>query len=109
VHRLDAAPLFRLAREVAPAGSVLHAVADDGVPTRAVAEAIGRHLQLAVASIPRERAEEHFGPLAGFLAADLPASSALTQARNGWRPTHPGLLEDLDEGHHFRDRAAATA
>jgi nucleoside-diphosphate-sugar epimerase len=109
VHRLDAALLFRLAFETAPAGSVLHAVADEGVPTRAIAAAIGRHLDLPVVALAPERAYEHFGGLAHFLAADLPASSALTRERTGWRPTHPGLLDDLDQGHYFEGRAAASA
>jgi nucleoside-diphosphate-sugar epimerase len=101
VHRLDAARLFCLALETAQAGSVLHAVADEGVSTRAIAECIGRGLDVEVVSIPREQAGEHFGLLAPFLAADLPASSALTRERTGWQPAHPGLIEDLDEGHYF--------
>jgi nucleoside-diphosphate-sugar epimerase len=109
VHRLDAARLFRLALETAPAGTVLHGVADVGVPLRAIAEVIGRHLNLPVASIRREDATEHFGGLAGFVAADLPASSALTRARTGWEPMHPGLIADLDDGHYFDDRAATAA
>jgi nucleoside-diphosphate-sugar epimerase len=98
VHNLDAAHLFRLALEKAPAGSALHAVADEGVPIRAIAEVIGRHLDLPVTSVPAERASEHFGFLAGFLAADNPVSSTLTRELLGWQPTHPGLIEDLDKG-----------
>jgi nucleoside-diphosphate-sugar epimerase len=109
VHRLDAARLFRLALETAPAGAVLHGIADVGVPLRAIAEVIGRHLNLPASSIRREDATEHFGGLAGFVAADLPASSALTRARMGWEPTHPGLIADLDDGHYFDDRATAAA
>ena len=101
VHRLDAAHLFRLALEQAPAGSTLHAVADEGVPIRAVAEVIGRHLDLPVAAIVPADAGEHFTWLAGFLAADSPASSALTRELLGWQPTHPGLIDDLEEGHYF--------
>ena len=101
VHRLDAAHLFRLALENAPAGSTLHAVADEGVPIRAVAEVIGRHLDLPVVSIPREEAGEHFAWLGGFLGIDSPASSTLTRELLGWQPTHPGLIEDLDKGHYF--------
>jgi nucleoside-diphosphate-sugar epimerase len=101
VHRLDSAQLFRLALETAPAGSVLHAVADEGVPIRATAEVIGRHLDLPVLSISAEDAGEHFGFLAGLLAMDCPASSALTRERTGWQPTHPGLIDDLDQGHYF--------
>ncbi len=101
VHRFDAAHLFRLAVEQAPAGSVLHAVADEGVPIRDVAEVIGRHLDVPVASIPPEQAAEHFTWLARFIGADSPASSALTRELLGWRPAGPGLLEDLEKGHYF--------
>jgi nucleoside-diphosphate-sugar epimerase len=107
VHRLDAARLFRMALETVPAGSVLHAVGEEGVTARAIAERIGRGLQLPVVSIPRERAVEHFGQFAQFFGADLPASSALTRERTGWQPVHPALLADLDFGHYFHDRAAA--
>jgi nucleoside-diphosphate-sugar epimerase len=106
VHRLDAAHLFRLALEEAPAGSVLHAVADEGVPIRAIAEVIGRHLDLPVVAISPEDAGEHFTWLAGFLAADSPASSALTRELVGWQPTHPGLIDDLDQGHYFHKPSA---
>jgi len=106
VHRLDAAHLFRLALEKAPGGSVLHAVADEGVPVRAIAEVIGRHLDLTVVAISPEEAGEHFGRLAGFLAADSPASSALTRELMGWQPTHPGLIDDLDKGHYFHHPSA---
>jgi nucleoside-diphosphate-sugar epimerase len=106
VHRLDAARLFRLALDKAPAGSTLHAVADEGVPIRDIAEVIGRHLDLPVVSIPREEAGEHFAWLAGFLAADSPASSTLTRELLGWHPTHPGLIDDLDKGHYFHNPSA---
>jgi nucleoside-diphosphate-sugar epimerase len=101
VHRLDAASLVRLAVDDAPAGSVLHAVAEEGVPTRTIAEAIGRHLDLPVVSIPAEQAGEHFDWLARFFALDCSASNELTRELLGWEPTHPGLIEDLDEGHYF--------
>ncbi len=104
VHRLDSARLFRLALERAPAGSTLHAVADEGVPIRDIAEVIGRHLDLPVVSISPEDAAEHFAWLAGFLAADSPASSALTQELLDWQPTQPGLIADLEEGHYFERR-----
>ncbi|MET8448002.1 SDR family oxidoreductase [Streptomyces sp. NPDC005209] len=97
VHVLDAASLFRLAVEQAPAGSVLHAVGDEGVPVREIAEVIGRHLGLPTASVPAE----DFGFLGQILAVDQPASGALTRALLGWRPTRPGLVEDLDKGHYF--------
>ncbi|WP_028933346.1 SDR family oxidoreductase [Pseudonocardia spinosispora] len=101
VHRLDAATLVRLAVDEAPAGSTLHAVAEEGVPTRAIAEAVGRGLGLPVASISTEQAAEHFGWLGRFFSADCPASSALTRELLDWRPTHHGLIEDLEEGHYF--------
>jgi len=101
VHRFDAANLFRLALERAPAESVLHAVADEGVPIREIAEVIGRHLGVPVASIPPEEAADQFGFLAGFLGLDSPASSTLTRELLGWQPAQPGLIEDLDQGHYF--------
>ncbi|THF70833.1 SDR family oxidoreductase [Deinococcus sp. Arct2-2] len=101
VHRLDAAQLFRLALEHAPAGSVLHAVADEGVPIRAIAEVIGNTLNLPVVSVSADAAAEHFGWLGRFLAADIPASSTLTQELLNWHPTHVGLLDDLQQGHYF--------
>ena len=102
VHRLDSARLFRLAMENAPAGTTLHAVADEGVPIRDIAEVIGRHLNLPVVSISPHDAGGHFTWLAGFLAADSPASSALTRELLGWQPAQPGLIDDLDQGHYFR-------
>ena len=96
VHRLDSAHLFRLALENAPAGSTLHAVADEGVPIRAVAEVIGRHLDLPVVSVSAEDAAGHFGWLGHPLAVDSPASGALTRELLGWQPTHPGLIDDLE-------------
>ena len=106
VHRLDSAHLFRLALENAPAGSTLHAVADEGVPIRDTAEVIGRHLDLPVVSISPEDAAGHFTWLAGFLAADSPASSTLTRELLGWQPTQPGLIDDLDKGHYFQNPSA---
>jgi nucleoside-diphosphate-sugar epimerase len=102
VHRLDAAVLFRLAVAGAPAGSTLHAVADEGVPIRDVAGVIGRHLDLPVVSIPAEQAGAHFTWLGGFLGIDGPASSAQTRALLGWEPAQAGLIADLEEGHYFR-------
>ena len=101
VHRFDAAHLFRLAVEEAPAGSVLHAVDDEGVPVRAIAEVIGRHLGLPVAAIAPEDAAGHFTWLSGFIGIDSPASSTLTRALLGWQPAQPGLLDDLDKVHYF--------
>lgn len=102
VHRVDAARLFRLALESAPAGTVLHGVADEGVPTREIAEVIGRHLNVPVVSVAPESAEAQFAWLGAFYALDVPASSALTRERMGWEPTQPGLIGDLDAGHYFR-------
>ncbi len=101
VHRSDAARLARLAVEAAPAGSVLHAVGDEGVPFRTIAEAIGRGLGVPTQSIAPERAIEHFGPLGLFAGLDFPAASSITRELLGWAPTGPTLIEDLDEGHYF--------
>jgi nucleoside-diphosphate-sugar epimerase len=101
IHRLDAAQLFRMALETAPAGTTLHGIAEEGVPIRDVAEVIGRHLDLPLLAVAPQDAGEHFGWLAGFLALDSPASSASTRELIGWRPTHPGLIGDLGEGHYF--------
>ncbi|TDV57670.1 SDR family oxidoreductase [Actinophytocola oryzae] len=102
VHRVDAARLFRLALEQADAGAVLHAVADEGVPLRAVAEVIGRHLDVPVTSVAPDDAIAHFGWLGPFVATDGPASSILTRDRFDWQPTQPGLVDDLEKGHYFR-------
>lgn len=103
VHRLDAARLYRLALENAPAGTLVHAIGDEGVSSRAIAETIGRHLNLPVSSVPVEQAAEHFGWLGAFFVMDLPASSALTKQRFGWQPVQPGLLADLDQDHYFKN------
>ena len=108
VHRLDAAHLYRLALEQAPAGAVYHAIGDEGVATRDIAEVIGRHLDVPAVSIAPEDAADHFGWLGGFFALDAPASSVLTQERLGWKPTHIGLLEDLDQGHYFASAAVTS-
>ncbi|WP_330177555.1 SDR family oxidoreductase [Streptomyces sp. NBC_01498] len=107
VHRLDAARLFRLAVDGAPAGSVLHGVAEEGIPIRDIAEVIGRHLRVPVASVNPEDAPAHFTWLSPLLGLDSPASSALTRELLDWRPSRPGLLEDLDQGHYFRRSAGA--
>lgn len=101
VHRLDAVRLCRLALEHASAGSRLHAVGDEGVPVREIAERVGKHLNLPVVSIPVARAVEHFGWLGPIFAMDAPASSAITRRLMDWRPVRPGLLADLDAGHYF--------
>ena len=107
VHRLDAARLFRIALESAstaqaPAGTLLNAVGDEGVPFREIAEVIGRHLDVPVKSLTAEEAAGHFpGAFAVFAQFNAPASSAKTQQRFGWRPAQPGLIADLDRGHYF--------
>ena len=92
VHALDAAVLFRLALESAPAGTCWHAVADEGDAVRDIAAVIGRRLGLPVESVP----QENFGPFGPIFAMDQPASSARTRDALGWQPTHPSLLEDLE-------------
>ncbi|MGQ4516872.1 NAD-dependent epimerase/dehydratase family protein [Streptomyces sp. DW26H14] len=92
VHALDAAVLFRLALEQAPAGTAWHAVADEGDAVRDIAAVIGRRLGVPVESVP----EETYGPLGQIFAADQPSSSAHTRQALGWEPKHPGLLEDLE-------------
>jgi nucleoside-diphosphate-sugar epimerase len=96
VHRLDAARLFRLAVEKAPAGSRLHAVGDEGVAMRDLATAIGRRLGLPVAAKTADEAASHFGFLAAVGAIDQPASSARTRELLGWEPRELGLLADFD-------------
>ncbi|MFJ5601065.1 SDR family oxidoreductase [Micromonospora parva] len=102
VHTLDAAVLYRLALEKAPAGTRLHGAADEGVPFRQIAAAIGDNLGLRVRSISPAEADEHFGFLGSFVQIDNPTSSALTRDLLGWTPTHPDLIADLHEGHYFR-------
>lgn len=97
VHVLDAARLFRLAVERAPAGSVLHAVGDEGVPVRDIAAVIGRHLDLPAATA----SAKDFGFLGSLLGVDQLASSADTRELLGWQPVQPRLVEDLDKGHYF--------
>ena len=92
VHALDAAVLFRLALESAPAGTSWHAVADEGDAVRDIATVIGRRLGLPVEAVP----QENFGPFGPIFAMDQPASSAHTRDALGWEPTHLGLLEDLE-------------
>jgi nucleoside-diphosphate-sugar epimerase len=102
VHLLDCAHLYRLALEKGKAGARYHAVAEAGVPLREMAEVIGRGMKLPVISISAEKAGEHFGWLAEFAGFDLPASSALTQERLGWRATGPGIISDLQNMHYSR-------
>ena len=102
VHQLDAAHLFRLALEEAPAGTPLHEIGDEDVPTRDIADVIGRDLNLPVVNISREEADSHFGFLGTLFSLDIPASSTLTQKLLDWHPAEPGLISDLDEGHYFK-------
>jgi nucleoside-diphosphate-sugar epimerase len=97
VHVLDAARLYRIAIEKQVAGARYHALGEEAVPCREIAEAIGRALNIPVVSKSREAAAAHFGWLAMFVALDMPASSKLTQERLGWRPTGPGLISDLEK------------
>jgi nucleoside-diphosphate-sugar epimerase len=108
VHRFDAAHLYRLALEKGSAAARYHGVADDGVPTREIAEVIGRHLNVPVVSKSREEAADHFGWIALFFGMDGPASSAQTQDRLGWRPVQPGLIADLNAEHYFEHTADAV-
>jgi nucleoside-diphosphate-sugar epimerase len=101
VHRFDAAHLYRLALEKGSAGACYHAVADEGIPVRDIAEVIGRRLNLPVVAKSKEEAAGHFGWMAHFFAIDSPASSAQTQKQLGWKPTHSSLIADLDGGSYF--------
>jgi nucleoside-diphosphate-sugar epimerase len=102
VHRLDVARLFRLALENGPAGGTYHGVAEEGVPFRQIAELIGARVKVPVVSQSVAQAEKQFSFLTQFVLRDNPTSSQLTQQRLGWRPTHPGLLEDLAESDYFK-------
>jgi nucleoside-diphosphate-sugar epimerase len=108
VHRLDAAHLYKLALENSSVGARYHGVADEGIPTREIAEVIGRHLNLPVVSKSLAEAADHFGWIAMFFGIDAPASSAQTQERLGWRPVQPGLIADLNAEHYFEHIADAV-
>jgi nucleoside-diphosphate-sugar epimerase len=109
VHRLDAARLYRLALEKQEAGARYHAVAEEGVPVRDIADAIGCGLKVPVVSKSPEEAAAHFGWLGMFVGRDLCASSVQTQERLGWRPTGPGLIADLDGVNYFEPTVVAAA
>jgi nucleoside-diphosphate-sugar epimerase len=102
VHQLDAAQLFRLALEKGQAGACYHGVGDEGIPFRAIAEAIGHHLQVPIVSLSGPAAADHFGWLAFVAGIDSPASSLRTQQELGWQPSQPSLLADLAQGHYFQ-------
>ncbi len=101
VHVLDTARLYRLALEKQEAGARYHAVAEEGVPVRDIAEAIGRGLKVPVVSKSPEEAAAHFGGIGMFVGRDLAGSSVQTQRRLGWRPTGPGLIADLNQTRYF--------
>jgi len=101
VHTLDAARVYRLALESGPAGRRYHAVSDEGVPFRDIAEAIGRHLGVPTARIPEDQLEQQFRFLSRFVGADNPTASDITRTTLGWEPSYPLLIEDIDEGHYF--------
>jgi nucleoside-diphosphate-sugar epimerase len=102
VHRLDAARLYRLALEKAPAGARLHGVADEGVTLRDIAGVIGRRLNVPVVAKSPEEALEHFGFLGAFVGVDVPTSSQRTRELMGWQPTQPGLISDIDRPSYFQ-------
>lgn len=101
VHRLDAARLFRLAIQSAPAGTRLHAVGEESIPFRDLAEAIGSYLDLSVVSLDAKDVPQHFSFLAPLVTLDSPTSNALTRERFNWEPTHPTLIADIADGHYF--------
>jgi len=101
VHTLDAARVYRLALESAPAGTRLHAVADEGIPFRDIAAAIGRGAGVPTESISAADAAERFAFLGRMVGVDNPTSSEVTRKLLDWHPTHPGLIDDLAEGHYF--------
>ncbi|HEY1699398.1 MAG TPA: SDR family oxidoreductase [Trebonia sp.] len=105
-HTLDVARVYRLALESAPAGSRLHAVADEGIPFRDIAAVIGRGAGVPTASISAADAGQQFDFLGAFAAIDNPVSSEVTRKVLGWEPAEPGLLEDLEHGHYFSEAPA---
>jgi nucleoside-diphosphate-sugar epimerase len=107
VHRFDAARLYRLAIERPAKGARYHAIDDEGVAFREIAETISRHLDIPARSVSSDAAAEHFGFLGLFAAMDVPASSEWTRQQLGWNPTQPGLLVDLNAGHYFENATVA--
>jgi nucleoside-diphosphate-sugar epimerase len=101
-HRSDVARLYRLALEKGTVDGIYHAVGEEGVPMRQVIEVIGRALNVPVVSIKKEEAADYYGPLAMFAGLDMPASSALTQQRLGWKPTGIGLIADIGQPGYFK-------
>lgn len=109
VHRLDAARLYKLVLEKGSEGGIYHGIGDEGVPTREIAEAIGRRLNVPVVSKSKDQASEHFGWIGLFFGMGVVASSARTQKSLGWRPTHVGLIDDLERGTYFETEKTAAA
>lgn len=108
VHRLDAAHLYKLVLEKGSAGGVYHGIGDEGVPTREIAEVIGRRLNVPVVSKSQDQATEHFGWIGRFFGMGVVASSRRTQKSMGWQPTHVGLIDDLGRGMYFETQKAAA-
>jgi nucleoside-diphosphate-sugar epimerase len=104
-HTLDVAALYRLALEKAPAGAQLYAATDEGIPVREIAEVIGRHLDIPAVSIPAGEVADHFKAFP-FITLDVTMPSAQTQQLLDWKPAHPGLIADLEEGHYFARQTA---
>ena len=102
VHRLDAARVYRLALERGAKAGHFHAVAEEGVPFKAIAEVIGRRLNIPVVSKSPDQAAEHFGWFTMFAGMDAPTSSARTRAKLDWKPEQPGLIADIDHPAYFR-------
>jgi len=102
VHRLDAAHLFRVLAEEAPGNTIAHAIGEDAIELKSVAEVVGRKLDIPVVDLSPEEATEQFTWLGRFLGVDSTASSAITQERFGWKPTHPTLLEDIEAGYYTK-------
>lgn len=109
VHRLDSSRLFRLALEQGEAAACYHAVAEEGIPLRAIAEAIGSHLGLRVEGLSPKDAPKHFGWLAPFVGVDNPVSSELTEQRLSWQPIHPRLMADVATALQSADARASPA
>ncbi len=108
VHVLDTARVVALALEKAPAGAVVHGVAEEGIPAREIAAAIGRGFGVPAVSVEPEKTFEHFGWIGGFFALDAPTSSVITREMLGWNPTHAGLIADLESGSYFRTPARSS-
>ena len=109
VHRLDAAHLYRLVLEKGSAGASYHAIGDEGVPFRDIADVIGRRLGVPVVSKSPEQAGQHFGWLGHFVGMDSPASSKLTEEKLQWQPTQPGIIADLERGTYFEPEQTTYA